>query len=296
MTYSVQITNQDAGAACTNPLSITLARGDSNAAFTSSIPTPVSLAPGASTTVTLTVTEVSATSGATTTTTVTASAAAHTNGTNNIVTTFNTSNPLVHNSVSTSSSKWAGSWGVAGGRYGAITCETCHIDSTTNIKKIKSTVITSPNTPTNRFPAEIGGVAPSFTRVSGTPGTVGVMGDDSTNPRASSSKICEICHTYDATGANGTKYHAYSGGINNPAHANNAADCIGCHKHSEGFKAPACDTCHGNPPTAATAGGPTGLANSPNTTGSATPGATTQNTLSAVPMHAAIATATRTCR
>ncbi len=187
---------------------------------------------------------------------------------------------VVHNSVTTGSSKWSPSgWGIGGGRYGTFTCETCHTDSTTNIKKIKSTVIAAPNTPTNRFPAEVGGVAPVFSQVSGAPGTAGVMGDDSTNPRTSSNKICEGCHTYDATGASGTKYHAYSGGINNSSHQNNAKDCTGCHKHSQGFKAPACNTCHGNPPTDATSGGPTGLANSPNTTGSITAGAHSRHAL-----------------
>ncbi len=51
--------------------------------------------------------------------------------------------------------------------------------------------------------------------------------------------ICQVCHTqtaywkFDGTGA--THY----GGAN----------CMGCHPHSEGFKAMGCDQCHGNPPT-----------------------------------------------
>jgi hypothetical protein len=97
--YNVQITNNDVGGACTNPLAITLATGDSNANFNSSIPTPVNLAPGANTTVTLTVVEATALSGENTTTTVTASAAAHPNGTDNVVTTYLPPPPCTINSM-----------------------------------------------------------------------------------------------------------------------------------------------------------------------------------------------------
>jgi hypothetical protein len=86
--YNVRITNQDVGAACTNPLTINLSRSDSNGNFTSSVPASVSLAPGANTTVVLQVTEQTAASGETTDTTVTATAAGHANGMDNVVTTY----------------------------------------------------------------------------------------------------------------------------------------------------------------------------------------------------------------
>ena len=37
----------------------------------------------------------------------------------------------------TSTSQWSGNWGLSGGKYGAITCETCHVDTDTNIKMIR---------------------------------------------------------------------------------------------------------------------------------------------------------------
>ncbi len=182
---------------------------------------------------------------------------------------------LLHNSVNTSSTKHAadGGWGIAGTRFGQFTCDTCHTKSTTNIKRIR-TAITTPDTSKGTLPGNNQPIV--FSKTSGAAGDAGVMGDDSTTPRATSNKICEICHTYDATSANGTKVHPYNSlgaTINVSSHQNNSKDCIQCHKHSQGFKKAACDSCHGNPPTVATAGGPNGLANSPYATGSTTAGA-----------------------
>ncbi len=172
---------------------------------------------------------------------------------------------LLHTSVTTSSTKWApNGWGVASGRYGAITCETCHVKTTTDIKRIK-TSIASPNG-TDVFP---GGSTVTFTDAR--EGTSD-FGDD-TLGHMTSTKVCEVCHTYDASRTNGVQWHAYdmSAGGADLTHKNKT-DCTSCHKHNKAFKA-SCDTCHGNPPTVSTLGGPNGLANDPVATGSITAGA-----------------------
>ncbi len=251
--YSVKITNKDAGGSCANPLTINLGRSDSNAPkFSSSIQSSVSLAPGASALVTLTVTEATALEGETTTTTVTASAAGHANGTRNILTTFNLNNPLNHNFISTESRKWSsfGGWGEANTRYGEFVCDTCHMRMATNIKSIRSS-ITTPDSSKGTLPGD--GQPILYDKTWGTLGSSGTMGDDSDTPRASSNKICEVCHTYDPTGVNGSMVHAYDTGaaaISNHMNAD-ATDCTVCHKHREGFKSVSCETCHGMPPTEA---------------------------------------------
>jgi len=66
----------------------------------------------------------------------------------------------------------------------------------------------------------------------------------------STQAVCEVCHTQ-------TKYHKNDG--TGTSH-NNGALCTTCHLHKDGFKPTgACDTCHGNPPTTSTFGGPSGL-------------------------------------
>jgi predicted CxxxxCH...CXXCH cytochrome family protein len=167
----------------------------------------------------------------------------------------------MHNSVNMESTKWGGNWGMAGGQYGEFTCGTCHTPgATTNIKRIKE-MITAPS---GAFP----GGAVNFQTTT----TPNGFGDDS-DAHATSNKVCEVCHTYDASQANGVKYHAYnmSAGGADLAHNNNL-DCVTCHKHSAAFKA-SCGSCHGNPPTVDTLGGPNGLANDPFPTGSVTAGA-----------------------
>lgn len=78
--------------------------------------------------------------------------------------------------------------------------------------------------------------------------------------------VCQVCHTQTtAWRTDGT----LSGvGVHSGL---NGANCIGCHKHEEGFKAD-CAGCHGFPPINATAGGPNGLVNNPAPTGSTTAG------------------------
>lgn len=232
--YSVTVTNEDAGI-CDFVIS---SAGD-DASFTSAIiGSPLSgIAAGGDGVVTLRVTVVDGTADWTAHGTTVSSDAG---GSVVATTTVFDNEPLLHNSVNLSSSKHGGNWGStkAGSKYGSITCETCHIKDTTNIKKVR-TSITTPDNSLGSFPGD--GEAISFQ--SSDDGNAD-MGDDS-GAHATSNRVCEVCHTYDATGANGVKYHAYdmsAGG----AYLNhyNGADCVSCHKHKEGFKA-TCSVCHG---------------------------------------------------
>lgn len=289
--YSISVKNKDYGAACAS-VNFTVAIVSENpetpnANFNQSkLSFPgqplqqavvVPLLPGQTGTVTLTV---SAPGTATVTTvgvaTIGVTAPDHATPAN-VNATTTVGNVLLHNSINIYSTKWSsvGGWGVPGGKYGEFICNTCHVQTaaTTNIKKVVE-YVTAPDDSKGALPGE--GRPIVFTRVTGNPGDSGVMGDDSDNPRSSSNRVCEICHTYDGSGQNGSRVHAY----NQPSytvdsdgatptssnHKNyNAKDCIACHMHKIGFRAPTCDTCHGNPPGV--------LANSPFTTGSATAGA-----------------------
>lgn len=140
---------------------------------------------------------------------------------------------LLHNSITTNSSRWAseGGWGVAGGKYGEFVCETCHTADTSNIKRVKQQ-ITVPDTSKGNIP----GSAVVFQRTSG----MNSFGDD-TGGHATSSKICEVCHSQ-------TSIHKYNQqtyvGHESPA----ASDCTYCHKHNKGFKpAGGCTICHAMP-------------------------------------------------
>ncbi len=165
---------------------------------------------------------------------------------------------LLHNSNRfIGSTKWTGDggWGLAGTKYGQITCFTCHEPRATNIKVIKSTI----TAPAGAFP----GSAVSFLSTSG-------FGNDSDN-HTTSTKVCEVCHST-------TTHHRYdtSGQTDGKNHQNNT-DCLACHPHSAGFyyATSACDSCHGNAPTTTAIGGPDGLASpATNALGSSTdPGA-----------------------
>lgn len=173
-------------------------------------------------------------------------------------------NTLLHNSDVTGSTKWSpNGWGITGGKYGEFTCGTCHEPRATNIKGVKSTV----TAPADTFP----GSAVNFQSTT----TPNGFGDDATNsPRVGgSTKICEVCHTYDAAQVSGVNAHPYSVVAVLPNHySGDNADCTTCHKHNVGFKGMGCDSCHGNPPTDASSGGTTGLADDPGPTGSTTAG------------------------
>lgn len=170
---------------------------------------------------------------------------------------------LLHNSDNTGSTKWGGNWGQAGGQYGVIDCSTCHIKGSSNIKMVQTSI----STPDASNWGSSGTPSVSVSFLSTVDGSAD-MGNDS-GGHATSNRICEVCHSQ-------TKYHRYdtsgqSGGLNHY----NVGDCIRCHQHDGGFKA-TCDSCHGNPPINATAGGPDGLDNTANAgtgTGSTTAGA-----------------------
>ncbi|MFA4828278.1 MAG: CxxxxCH/CxxCH domain-containing protein [Thermodesulfovibrionales bacterium] len=143
-------------------------------------------------------------------------------------------------------------WGTAGGKYGEFVCTTCHTGhSTTNIYLIKETITTPDGS--NFVGSGTSSVTVEF-RVKGS--GIGNMGDD-TSAHGTSSKICEVCHTYDAGQTTGVNKHAF----NSPAGTHyNSQDCTSCHDHKKSFSGGGCTGCHGNPPVAASIGGPSGLA------------------------------------
>jgi hypothetical protein len=170
----------------------------------------------------------------------------HVDQTTTPVTTIKPFDPLIHSSASTGSTKHSGvgGWGVANARYGEFTCATCHTPSTTNIKRIRTVLPNAPDISKGNFPGAGGAI--SFLDAA-EPTTD--FGDDTAAPRASSTRVCEVCHTYDATKANGVVFHAYDQQV--AAGHEDGKDCTSCHKHNDGFsKAGAtCDSCHGYPPS-----------------------------------------------
>lgn len=147
--------------------------------------------------------------------------------------------PIVHSSLSTESTKWAaeGGWGIPSGKYGEFTCQTCHTSGSSNIKHTKET-ITAPNG-TDQFPIQA--AAGSVVFSSAEDGSSD-FGNDS-GGHATSSKICEACHSL-------TDYHRYNTtGQSELGHYNNN-DCLRCHPHSDGFahggSGTNCIECHGH--------------------------------------------------
>jgi hypothetical protein len=185
-------------------------------------------------------------------TTVRAVAAGHSTPPNKAVTTT-VSNPMIHNSDSTGSTKWGadGGWGIPSARYGEFDCTTCHVPGGTdtgNIKRIRESV-TTPDPAKGQIPGA--GQPVTYTRNTGTSSAQSVLGWDlGATPRSKSSKICEVCHTHDSTGARGVKYHPYSSTSALGNHFNtDGKDCIKCHKHNRGFGIAglSCTGCHGTP-------------------------------------------------
>jgi len=127
---------------------------------------------------------------------------------------------LIHNSQTTGSTKWGGSWGVAGGQYGEFTCTTCHSSGTTgpngNIKKVVAAIPDTIGPNVNKLV--------TFNNLTG-------FGDDSAS-HATSTKICEVCHTQTTAHQYNTANAPQSGDL---THAN--GDCTQCHLHADGFKA-----------------------------------------------------------
>ncbi|PLY00123.1 MAG: hypothetical protein C0623_08035, partial [Desulfuromonas sp.] len=181
-----------------------------------------------------------------------------------VVTDLAPTDPMIHNAASTGSTKWGGTWGLPGGQYGQFTCETCHTDTTTNIKRIKGTI----TAPSGSFP----GSTVTFTSAVDGSSDFG----DINAAHSTSEGVCEVCHTYDATQANGVKHHGFdmSGASAADRDHFNQLDCLSCHNHKAGFLPTSCDSCHGDPPITNDTDGSTntGLTHT-DVTGSATVGA-----------------------
>ncbi len=187
--------------------------------------------------------------------------------------------PITHNSVTTNSSKWGGSWGTSepGSKYGNFDCLICHVTDGPNVKWLLDEILLPGADWGTGATAEHLPVAFQDARPNGD------WGHDDPNEdgsgRTSSTRACEVCHTI-------TKHHRYDTNgdpvdppegpvgpqtiVAGQTHFPNR-DCIDCHRHSLGFTA-SCIGCHGDPPLEATLGGPNGLANIPAATGSVTPG------------------------
>ncbi len=167
-------------------------------------------------------------------------------------------NPMLHNSSTTSSSYQGGSWGLPGTTYGEFTCETCHVDSlagevTDNVKRMRETITITGG------PSATGAALFLDARDSN------YWGDNSDSHTASD-RVCEVCHSE-------TTIHRYDTTLQPGfgTHNNDGKACIVCHAHDTGFAAAGCDSCHGYAPES-NVSGPPGLANAP-ATGSVTEGA-----------------------
>ncbi len=157
--------------------------------------------------------------------------------------------PMLHNSNRfPATTKHGGAWGLPGTKYGEFDCSTCHARNTGNIKRVKKT-ITAPNSPTDKFPIEAdatppaGGIDFQDAREGSSD-----FGDDSVAGRSfgidKSNKICEACHTFDASQAVGVKFHGYDMTVGGDPDHYNLGDCMTCHSHNQGFKPSSCNACH----------------------------------------------------
>lgn len=261
--YTVTVKNSDSGAGCA-PVSFNLAiPGETNTTdFNASVFSSPSLLLGAGQlgSVTLTVSaKGSATKNTVNLSTVALAATGHAAPGNRIVTST-VNNPMLHNSDSTSSTRWGanGGWGVPGARYGEFECTTCHSPGgayTANINRIREQVY-APDSSIAELPGA--GRTIAYRRIAGTVRTQPLPGwDAGDTPRAGSNRICEVCHTYDASRTNGTMAHPNATAATLGNHFNtDGKDCIGCHKHQKGFGVAglSCTGCHGTPTETITPG------------------------------------------
>ncbi len=166
--------------------------------------------------------------------------------------TYKNRTDCIANSGTWTHGEWnaSGGWGIAGAKYGKMLCTTCHTGhNTANIYIVKEAITTPDGS--NFQGRATNSATVNFRKKTGTPGEAmvnGNMGDDSDN-HTTSTRVCEVCHTYNATDtADGVKYHGYNMGTN-PSHKN-AEDCIGCHSHKVAFQAgesgggASCEGCH----------------------------------------------------
>ncbi len=146
-------------------------------------------------------------------------------GTNPLVGSQSTAgNKLTHNNLNTASGKWSEGWGTAEGKYGAITCTTCHSKTTANSKLVAGTITTPAGTWDSNGSNSLAVIFNSTTPL----GTDGA--------HATSTKACEACHTK-------TSHHKYN---NVAANHEGTVDCLTCHSHKEAF-VPNCSVCHNVP-------------------------------------------------
>lgn len=191
--------------------------------------------------------------------------------------------PITHNSVTTGSNKWGGTWGTSetGSKYGNFDCLICHEKNGPGIKWMRDEVhlpgadwgtgSTPEHLPVD-FDDAVSGPAvptqPSEDNDWGNDDPAGTdIGEANSNGgpgRTSSTRACEVCHTQ-------TQYHRFNTSGQTELNHFNGRDCTDCHRHSLGFTA-GCTGCHGDPPLRSEVGGPTGLADIPGKTGSVTPG------------------------
>ena len=154
--------------------------------------------------------------------------------TKEVRTPINNYGPMLHSSLYLGTFRF-GTWGEN------HTCRTCHSQTGANIKKMADMVGT---------PA---GLRPVVFMVKSTSSqiTSGVFGNDA-KLEPVSANICEVCH-------HNTRYHQYSSATPEKTYRrfghHNSSNCVNCHPHRLGFKldtsknTPACNDCHGNPPT-----------------------------------------------
>ncbi len=261
LAYTVTVKNTNTGTGCSSD-TFTLSTADSNtSSFDASIlgSGTASLGAAENSSITLLVkAKNAATTGAINTTTIGVTASGYTSPTPATATTT-VGNPMLHNSDNVGSTKWSanGGWGVPGKRYGEFDCITCHVDGnsdTGNIKRVRE-IIYTPYT-SNSAPKLPGHGQPiKYDRMADPNPTKGSLGFDDTTkgatPRSSSSKVCEVCHTYDVNRQVGVMAHPYnSNGATLPNHmgSDGVKDCVFCHKHNKGFGGNniSCNLCHGD--------------------------------------------------
>lgn len=146
---------------------------------------------------------------------------------------YTTDSALAHNSVNLGATKWAanGGWGVANGKYGRITCATCHISNPANgnIKRIK-TAITTPDS--SNWGSSAAVTTPAAGSIVATTPLTSYGANNTTH--TTSIEVCEVCHST-------TTVHKY----NQTATAHYSDDCAACHKHGKAFAPPTdCALCH----------------------------------------------------
>lgn len=255
--YTVSVKNADVGANCTASTFAVTKISDLNGNFSSSLSTgSLVLMPGQASTVLLTTaSNGSATNGSVNVATVGVSEAGHPATANKTATTT-IGDMMLHNSDNLASTKHSGGgWGIPGGRYGEFVCNTCHVpggSDTTNIKRIRQAIYTPYTTGgAPKLPGH--GETIDFRKIVAVPGTSLTKStdpsygwDNTTAKLTSPKKVCEVCHSPDATQVAGTKFHSRTAS-SLPSHYD-GRDCIECHKHRAAFGTAgmACNACHGD--------------------------------------------------